>query len=124
MKRGRERNARAASTAGLNRSVCPTASITPRAAARAIRSSACASVVVIGFSTSTWMPASSSIAARAWCASVGEAMVTASTMPISAEASVRCACAPCCAAISAARDAFTSTTAASTAPGVSPRIRA
>ena len=44
--------------------------------------------------------------ARAWWASVGEAIVTASTTPISADASVRWVSAPCCAAISAARAAI------------------
>ena len=60
MKRGAEISGSAAATAGLCRSVCPTASVAPEAAAAAIRRSAPAIDAAIGFSTSTATPASSS----------------------------------------------------------------
>ncbi len=58
MNRGADSNGRAASTAGLNRSVWPTASVAPRARASATRASASASDRASGFSMSTAVPAS------------------------------------------------------------------
>ena len=53
MNRGSVSSGSAAATAGLKRSVCPTASVAPDAAAAAISASASASERAIGFSTST-----------------------------------------------------------------------
>ena len=65
----------AATTAGLKRSVWPTASTAPRRAAAAISASASASVRVSGFSTSTVHAARRGTAARrSACASVGAAI--------------------------------------------------
>ena len=72
---------------GLNRSVCPTASATPDLAAAAIISSASASDRAIGFSTSTGTPACRNGSAISRCSSVGTAIVTASTWPISSRQS-------------------------------------
>ena len=58
MNRGVCRFGSAIANAGLNRSVCPTASIAPEAEASATISLASARLAVMGFSTSTWIPRS------------------------------------------------------------------
>ena len=68
-----------ASTAGLNRSRWPTWRMRPRSRARAMRSSASARVVVMGFSTSTSRLASRQVRATSWCSTVGTTTLTAST---------------------------------------------
>ena len=87
MNRGSASSGRAASTAGLNRSVCPTARTAPASLAAAIIASASASDRAIGFSTSTGMPADRNGSATSRCASVGTATMTASTLPINSRAS-------------------------------------
>ena len=87
MNRGAVSNGRATSTAGLNRSVWPTASVAPRARARATSASASSSVRASGFSINTAVPASRNGLATAACDAVGVAMTTASTTPTSEVAS-------------------------------------
>ena len=81
MNRGSVRSGRAAATAGLNRSVWPTASVAPVFAAASIMASASARLRAIGFSTSTGTPAVRNGSATSRCSSVGTAIVTASTWP-------------------------------------------
>ena len=81
MKRGSWSSRDAAATAGLNRSVWPTASTVPRDAASAIIRSASSTDRASGFSTSTGMPRSRNADATSRCASVGTAIDTASTWP-------------------------------------------
>jgi len=71
------------STAPLKRSTCPTCRMAPVRLAIANSSRASSSVGVIGFSTSTPMPASSRSRATWKCCSVGTATLTTSTRPIS-----------------------------------------
>ena len=78
---GRRDDGSAAATAGLKRSVWPTASTAPNRSARASIASASASVAAIGFSTRTCTPRSRNAPATSRCASVGTATTTASTRP-------------------------------------------
>ncbi len=88
MKRGSVSSARAVATAGLKRSVCPTAKATPACRAAAIIASASSSERAIGFSTSTDTPDDRNGSAMSPCSSVGTAMVTASTWPMTSRKSV------------------------------------
>ncbi|MEY4070741.1 MAG: hypothetical protein RL721_1355 [Candidatus Eisenbacteria bacterium] len=71
-------NGRAASSAGLKRSTCPTCRTRPARSAAEIMASHSETVTAMGFSTSTWHPAESACwAASRWC-TVGTATETAS----------------------------------------------
>ena len=123
MKRGVEISGRAAATAGLCRSVCPTASVAPDADAMPINRSASSSDAAMGFSTRTATPASRSGAAtRAW-SRVGTATTTPSTSEATAPMSLANG-APTLEATARARSSSQSTTATSSISGAAPRIRA
>jgi len=123
MNRGSARSGRAAATAGLKRSVWPTAKTASAFAAAAIMTSASTRLRAIGFSTRTAAPAFRNGSAISQWRSVGTAMVTASTCPARSRASYA-ARVPCAAAISSARARFVSATATSFTPDSDARIRA
>ncbi len=79
MKLGRSSPRRAASSAGLKRSICPTCSFSPCASASSVSVAASALVTVIGFSTSTCTPRSRKKRLISKCALVDAATLTAST---------------------------------------------
>jgi hypothetical protein len=60
----------------LKRSTCPTCNVRPARSAAAIIASASATVIAIGFSTSTWQPAASACCAASRCETVGVATET------------------------------------------------
>ena len=115
-------NRRMASTAGLNRSVCPTCTLAPVSRARARSSSPAAEVSAMGFSISTGLPAATNgLAASTW-ALVGTAMMAASARSTASSALVR-ATVSYWRATSFATSPAMSTTQASWACGISESTR-
>jgi len=123
MNRGEVTRRIATSTAGLCRSVWPTARVAFPARPAAIMPSASLTDRDSGFSTSTGMPRSRNGTATSLWSSVGTATTTASTSPRTSRKSVSPRVDDA-AAISAARSARVSTTATSLVPSIDDRMRA
>ena len=110
---------RAKCASGNHRKSCPTATTRPAAAAAAAIASHSAVVRASGFSTSTWMPASSSdVATGAW-SRLGVATIAASTRPARASTFPSACAAPDDAARAWARSRAGSTSATSSTSSAS-----